>query len=363
VTPRRPVGQTGEQPGADGRERPGAVLARRLTAQLLAGPPARDPLSVTERLLAIQGQDPRGARLAIRARTRGVTAADIDRELTNERSLLITWLNRGTLHLVRSEDYAWLHPLLTPPQRTSSQTRLAQLGVDAARAARGVTVIERALSEEGPLTRLQLRDRLQAAGLPTDGQRLIHFLFAATLERVCVRGPMVGREHAYVLVRDWLPGPARFDRDRALAELARRYLAGHAPASDGDLARWAGLPLRDARAGLKAIAGELRDGADGRFELASRPRMAAPPPPRLLGAFEPLLMGWRSRQDVLGAGEPAVVSGGIFRSFVLARGRAVAVWRLNGRRVEIEPFSDAPAADSEALAGEAKAVKDFLGLG
>lgn len=69
------------------------LLRRRLTAQRLAGPPAHGPdaaVSVTRRLLAIQAQDPRGARLAIRARARGVRAADIDRALTEERSLLIT---------------------------------------------------------------------------------------------------------------------------------------------------------------------------------------------------------------------------------------------------------------------------------
>ena len=94
------------------------VHRRRLTAQLLAGAPARDPLAVAERLLAIQGQDPRGARLAVRARSRGLSAADVDRALTEERSMLITWLNRGTLHLIRSEDYALLHMLTTPQLRT-----------------------------------------------------------------------------------------------------------------------------------------------------------------------------------------------------------------------------------------------------
>jgi hypothetical protein len=54
---------------------------------------------------------------------------------------------------------------------------------------------------------------------------------------------MVGRQHAYALVRDWLgPQGTLPDRNRALAELARRYLVGHAPASDRDLARWAGSP-------------------------------------------------------------------------------------------------------------------------
>lgn len=89
-----------------GRFTPAAgALAERLASQLLTGAPADDPVAVTRRLLAVQGQDPRGARLAIRARSTGLTAADVDRALTEERSLVITWLNRGTLHLVASDDY------------------------------------------------------------------------------------------------------------------------------------------------------------------------------------------------------------------------------------------------------------------
>src|SRR5580658_3656295 len=99
-------------PGPDAPD----VAARRFAAQLLSGAPARSAVDVAGRLLAVQGQDPRGARLAIRARTTGLTAADVDRALTADRSLVITWLNRGTLHLVRSEDYWWLHPLTAKPQ-------------------------------------------------------------------------------------------------------------------------------------------------------------------------------------------------------------------------------------------------------
>lgn len=96
------------------------MIAERLTAQLLAGPPAGDPTAVAERLLAIQAQDARGARLAVRARTTGLSAADVDRELTERRSLVITWLNRGTLHIVGSEDYWWLQALTTPPVFTGN---------------------------------------------------------------------------------------------------------------------------------------------------------------------------------------------------------------------------------------------------
>src|SRR3954471_18909198 len=117
------------------------MIAERLTAQLLAGEPLRSAEQVAERLLAVQGQDPRGARLAVRARTKGLTAADVDRALSEDRSLLITWLNRGTLHLVRSEDYPWLHALTTPPLLTSAKRRLSQEGVEPKAAERGVKTI------------------------------------------------------------------------------------------------------------------------------------------------------------------------------------------------------------------------------
>jgi len=94
------------------------LLAARLNAQLLSGQPARDPVAVAERVFAVQGQDPMGFRLAVRARTTGVTAADVNRALTEDRSLVVTWLNRGTLHLVRSEDYPVIQAVTTPPLRT-----------------------------------------------------------------------------------------------------------------------------------------------------------------------------------------------------------------------------------------------------
>ncbi len=335
-------------------------IAERLTAQGLAGPPLATPVQVAERLLAIQGQDPRGARLAVRARTTGLTASDVDRALSEDRSLLITWLNRGTLHLVRSEDYPWLHALTTPPLLTSSNRRLRQEGVSEDAAERGVQTIERALAEEGPLTRAQLRERLDAAGVRTEGQALVHLLFLTTLRGIAIRGPMAGKEHAYVLTRDWLGPVESVDRDAALAELARRYLVGHGPAEDRDLARWAGLPLRDARAGLEAIASELVEREDGLVELAKRPPVADLPSPRLLGAFDPLLLGWASREEVVGPHKLLVTTNGIFRPFALVDGRAVATWRFAGGKVAIEHLGKVTKKAAAALEADARGVEEFL---
>src|SRR5215213_9270979 len=337
-----------------------AILSERLTAQGLAGTPLRDPVAVAERLLAVQGQDPRGARLAVRARTKGLTVADVDRALTEERTLLITWLNRGTLHLIRSEDYPLLQLLTTRPLLTQSSRRLAQEGVPPDDAERAIAEVERSLAAEGPLDRDQLRERVDALGVRTARQALVHILFAASLRGLIVRGPMVSGKHAFVLVRDWLGEPKPVDRGAALAELARRYLAGHGPATDRDLARWAGLPLRDSRAGLDAIASELRDFEDGLVDLARRAPAAELPPPRLLGPFDPLLLGWTSREDVLGPHQQLVTVNGLFRPFALVGGRAAAAWSMPGGQIEIQPCGRLGKADAAALEREAQDVVRFF---
>jgi hypothetical protein len=339
------------------------VIAERLTAQLLAGEPARNPVGVAERLLAIQGQDPRGARLAIRARTMGCSAADVDRALSQERTLLITWLNRGTLHLVRSEDYPWLHALTTPGLLTGNARRLAQEGVTPRAAQRGVAVIERSLLEEGPLTRHQLAECLGASGVRTEGQALVHLLMLASLRGLIVRGPVIGRHHAYALVRDWLGPPQPIERALALAELARRYLLGHGPANERDLARWSGLPLRDIRAGLRAIAPQLTQRHDGLLDLATRAASAQLPPPRLLGAFDPVLLGWCSRDAILGPHRSLVTTNGLFRPFALIRGRAAGTWRMTGGKVQLEPFVRLARQDTTALAADAEDVVRYLAQG
>jgi hypothetical protein len=337
------------------------VLAERLTAQLLAGPPAANPAAVAERLLAIQAQDPRGARLAVRARTHGLTVADVDRALTEDRSLVITTLNRGTLHLVRVEDLPWLHALTTPQLRTASARRLAQEGVSPDAAERGVAAIERSLAEEGPLTRAQLRDRVAAAGVPTAGQAFAHVVGLSALRGLTVRGPMLGGEHAFVLVRDWLgQQPAPPERTAALAELARRYLAGHGPAGERDLARWAGLPLGAARAGLNAIASQLVERPDGLVDLSGRPEPAELPAPRLLGTFEPVVLGWADRSPLLGDDSGLVTVNGIFKAFALVDGRAVAAWRMAASGFELEPFAPLSPEVHAALADEAARVATFL---
>ena len=335
----------------------------RLRSQLLSGPPADSPEAVVGHLLAVQAQDGRGFRLAIRSRTRGLTTGYVDAALGDGR-LLVTWLNRGTLHLVCSVDYWWLRELTAPRVLPGVERRLRQLGVGDADQERGVTTVVEALDAGAPLARHQLRERLDAEGVPTEGQALIHLLAVASLRGHVVRGPMVDGHHGFVSVERWLGRrPAPMDRTEALGRLTVRYLTGHGPGRPEDLAAWAGVTLGDTRHGFAEVADQLSEGDDG---AVLRPRRSgAPPlaPTRLLGPFDPLLHGWASREPFVGGHRAVVTTNGIFRAVCLVGGRVVGTWTLPARGPVIELLEEVNAADRAALVADSEDVTRFLGHG
>ena len=170
---------------------------------------------------------------------------------------------------------------------------------------------------------------------------------------------------AFVLVDEWLGPSTQPDqaREHSLAELARRYVAGHGPATPEDLARWSGLPVGDARIGFSAIAEDLAP-VNGMFDFAERADLgdSGLPEPRLLGPFEPVLLGWTSRTGVMGGLERRLITtNGVFRAFALVDGVAAANWRIRRTTIDLEPLRPIPSAAAAALDRDAQDVLRFLG--
>jgi hypothetical protein len=286
-------------------------LARaRAASQLLHRPERLAPAELVRRLLAVQAQDPRAVRLALRARIDGLQWDEVD-----DQALVVTWLNRGTLHLVHRDDYPWLQALTAPTRDATSARRLRQLGISESEAKRAVALVAGAVREV-PHTRAEL-----AALLGTEGQATPHLLALAARQGVTVMDTK----------RRFVPAPAepaRVDRGAALAELARRYLAAHAPATDRDLAAWSGLPLRDVRAGMR--------------EAREEPAHTEPIPPRLLPAFDPYLLGWEDRSFAV---PPELFKqvhpgGGMIRAVATVDGIVIAEdnERFAAERADVERF-------------------------
>src|SRR5687768_3894260 len=118
---------------------------------LLPSTAAKTAFDVVDRVL-IQAQDAKAARLGIRARSTGLTEADVERERLKDRSFVRAWAMRGTIHLVASEDYPWIRDLVAAPLIRASKLRMSQEGLSARQVERARPIVRKML-DHGPLQR------------------------------------------------------------------------------------------------------------------------------------------------------------------------------------------------------------------
>ena len=212
--------------------------------------------AVVSHLCAIQAQDYLGSLWAIGLRTPDCTQADIEAAI-EARAIVRTWPMRGTLHFVAAEDVRWMLELLTPRIIERSAGRKRQLGLDDETVARAGEVFTAALRGGARVSRNALMDLLAGAGISPEGQRGYHLLWHHAQTGLICLGPMEGKQQTFVLLDEWVPPSEPVPRDEALGRIAERFAIGHGPVTAEDLARWAGLPLGDARAALVSASSAL----------------------------------------------------------------------------------------------------------
>jgi hypothetical protein len=339
------------------------LLGERIARHGLATRPGDSPAAAAALTTALQAQDNLASRLGVRARSGTATDADVRHAIEVERSVVRTWLMRGTIHLVDATDLRWLVRLIGPAVGRKFRTRWQQLGLTEDVLDRCVEVLPGVLAD-GPRTRHEIREGLAALGVrlqSPDPQIHTHALVhASTIGLVC-RGPDRGRHNTFALLDHWLPSaPEGPSGDDALAELARRYFAAYSPATAADFTTWSGLPAGRA---IELISDELRpvdvDGRPG-FRLGeAEPARTV----RLLPAFDNYLIGYRDRAAIL---DPAlhqrVYRGGMVRPTVLSDGRVIGTWALERPtgRLTVSPFDEFDARTRRAVAAEAADIGRFL---
>lgn len=340
---------------------------RRAEAQLLYRAEKLSPEAVVSHMLAVQSQERRGGPLALRARSEGFTAANVERQLAEDRSLVICWLMRGTVHMTCPDDYPWLLALTAPTVATSIKTRIRQNGISESQSKRAVALIDKMLREEGPLDRPAIKERLLGTSIPIEGYALAHLLSAANYAGLTAVGPQKSGRPVQVSPAEWFGEELatefkRVDRDKALAELARRFLISRAPATATDISYWSKLPLRDSRRGLELIASEIVQLDGGLVDLKNRKKTElGPVPARLLHTFDDYMLSWKDRSFMLPEAhrERVVWGGGAFAQTAIADGNVVAGWRAPVSKqpftVDVEPFealTEKVAAELERDAAE-----------
>jgi hypothetical protein len=322
------------------------------------------------RLGAVQAQDYAGAKWSLGMRLEGVTDEEVERALA-ERSIVRTWPMRGTLHLVAAADVRWMLALLSPRVVAAAAKRHRDLGLDEATFARGSELWASALEGGGQLTREEMYEVLEQAGISTAGQRGYHMLWRSAQEALICFGAPRGKQQTFALLDEWVPAARPKARDEALAEVARRYFRTRGPATVQDFTWWTGLSAADAKAALAMVEGELeRVSVEGQAYWSAGEgveRAEAATGAHLLPAFDEFLLAYKDRGAVLEERDAKRLhaGGGAFSPSVAVGGRIRGTWRRTVKRdavvVETTPFARWTKAEREAIAAAAERYGAFLG--
>ena len=331
------------------------VALLRLVAQRLAGPREPGPLEAVRRLTAVQGQELPGALTSVALRTAGGSRAAVEAAL-DAGEVVRSWPMRGTLHLTAADDLPWMLDLLGERALAGAAGRRASLGLTEADCERARELVVTALAGGGRLSRAELLARISTGGVATTGQRGYHLLWYLAQTGTLVLGPTDGAgDQLFTLLAEWVPAPRRLDREEALGELALRFFRGHGPATVKDLVRWAGVLVRDVRAGLAVAGDQLAaldvDGVGHWMDPETPDRLAACRAEAgrvlLLPGFDEVVLGYADRSCTVPPefADRLVPGGnGVFRPTVLSGGRAVATWRAAGRGAtrtfQVDPFTE-----------------------
>ena len=311
----------------------------------------------------------------MRARSRGLTAADVEAARVDERSIIRHWVMRMTVHLFPVDDFGWLTSLFAARMEAWSLRRLEALGLSPRERDRAVDAICKAIEREGAISRTEAMEVAERTGIAVDVQRRTHLSVLTVVGGTACIGPDAGRTSQLVATREWIGEFETPSRDEALAELARRYFRAFAPASERDFAKWSGLPLGECRLGMERIAAELEQlGGAGQALFAPKgfdTRAPRSPVVRLLPHFDTYLMGYASRSHAVDeAGEKVILpGGGILRPTICVDGRFVGTWsRKNSQNkvsIKLEPFEPFERIDERwmpALEAEARDIARFEGF-
>lgn len=332
------------------------VALLRIISQRLADPAPTVTDAVTH-LTCLQAQDWKASRSALALRCGGATT-DVD-DAANSAAIVRSWPMRGTLHWVPSQDLHWMLWLTAAATVRAAAGRHRQLGIADEHIEEVRQLTESALSS-GPCSRNDLKAIWAEAGVDVAGQRFIHLLQSLALAGVVCLGPVIDGQQQLVLCSLWIPSPRQLDRDEAIIEFGQRYLRSHGPASMADFCWWSKLLVRDVKPLWPQIVSSFeRIDLDGRALFVDPSTLDALPSlrraavaPRLLPAFDELIIGYADRSPTLAADDfDKVVPGsnGYFLPTVLHLGIAIGTWK-SSEPITASPFHGAlPAPVDRAL--------------
>jgi hypothetical protein len=346
------------------------IASIRLAQQGILERPYQTPLELIKAMGAIQAQDYYGSLWAIGLRT-GLTEAQVVRAVEGQ-TIIRTWPQRGTLHLVPAEDAKSLVGLSAERILKGATRRHQQLSLNEDILAQSKAVVTELLQARALVPRPQVLGALEQARIETQNGRGYHILWYLAQTGVIYVGPMAAKQQTFGLLATLVPKPVEMERSQAVARLARRYFTSHGPATIQDFMWWSGLTATDAKAGLAASEAALRsEVVDGKTYWLAQDAAASDITQTtfLLPGFDEYLLGYKDRTAVLRPEDShKVIPGGngMFLPTVVVRGQIVGTWKRiikkQSVQVQINSFRPLRPADKRLIEAPARAYAAFVDL-
>ena len=273
------------------------------------------------------------------ARLDGMSDGAVETALWKSRSLVKTWMMRGTIHYVAAEDLAMFAAASASRRLWNKPYWQKAFGITAKDVERATKIIPKALDGR-VLTREAIADEVHRITKNKAMDELLRSGWGSVLKilagegHLCF-GPSQGRNVAFTRPDQWLEGWSKPPPDEALAAVLHRYLASHGPASRAEFARWWGFSPPDANGALEALENDLvqvdREGEKAfilKRDLKAVQAAEEDDRVRMLPMFDPYtLAGLPHDQIVPKAKKDLVYRKGAWVSQVVLRGgRVVGVW-------------------------------------
>jgi hypothetical protein len=317
--------------------------------------------------------------LVFAVRAPGLAPRAISRALWERRTLVKTWAMRGTLHYIEADDF----PIWAAAARTRNAWRRPSweraFKIKVAEVEATLEAIPDVLDGRR-LTRVELADGLYEHLRSDAVDRRVRsgwgelLKIAASHGLICF-GPNEGRNVTFVRPDQWLQSWEQFETDEAIAEVCRRYLASHGPATREEFARWWGFFPPDARRTLESLGDEIvqvdraGDKAFARTrDLDEMRRGSEDQEVRLLGMFDPYTLAGLPHDAIV----PKAMKDKVYRpgawvsQVVLVGGRVAGTWtHASSKRgstiAEVAPFEVLTRSQKRAVRERLATLQPYIG--
>ncbi len=355
---------------------------------LTTGHRAADPAGAARSVVALHGTDPATTFLSTLARTNGVTIADVEKALYDDRTLirvlamrrtvfavprdLVAACHAGAADTVAREQRRLLEKMLTEAKTTDDPAtwirEVEEIALQAVHDAGEITSTELGKVDERLLTRFVLAPGTKYETTQGLASRLLTLMSArGEIIRARPRGTWTSTQFRWSSLANWAPDVVTdLSVDDAAAEIARRWLASYGPATEDDLTWWTGWTKTRTRAAL-ARCDLVEVDLDGQPGLMladdDEPEVEGEPWVALLPALDPTVMGWKHRDFYLGPhrGQLFDVNGNAGPT-VWCNGEVVGGWaQLDSGEVVTNLLADIGTEATGAVAHEAASLTEVLG--